>query len=285
MVKDIINRLKLRYLLILLALLVFTSSITNLAEDKTSSINNDDTLTPFNIVLYSGDEVVQKFELNFYKKFGKYYADNITPYFYSGKNSDSVWTTELDKSKLAACNKFLSRAKLLPKKCPEISSSVSYYTISYAKDTLRISGDCDWDSLDFFALRQQLFKERFLELESKRARLINALSKKVTGKWYFRDVKLKYKRGDSIILTKVSTPHSNCSWEFGAEHSFKTNCNKSFNLAYSKEYEWHVDGDIYLQVQAGYIIKKNGIIQGKNNDITFTLDEVTDTELRLKFLW
>jgi len=244
-----------------------------------------DTLTPFNIILYSGDEAIQKFEIKVYSKADKYFADNISPFFYFGKKTDSVWTVELDQFKVSQCNKFLRKAKSLPKECPERSSSIKDFTITFAKDTIKIRGDCDWDSLDFFSLRQLLFKDKFDELELKKSNLINGLNKKVIGKWYFKTLKTEPKRDDYFVLTKTNDFNSECSWEFGKENSFKSSCNKVFDFTYSDKYEWQVDGDIYFKIQPGIITDKNGSMTLGNYDATFILEALTENELKLKFLW
>lgn len=274
-----------RQLIIISTLLFLVSCGTKSVDNKNSSLIIGDTLTPFNIVLYSGDEAIEKFEIKVYKKDDKFYADNITPYFYFGKQTDSVWTVELDQFKVLKCNKFLSKAKSLPKECPERSTSIKDYTITFANDTIKIRGDCDWDSLDFFSLRQLLFKDKFEELELKKSNLINDLNKKIIGKWYFKPLKTDLKRDDYFVLTKTNDFNSECRWVFGKEHSFKSSCNKILDFTYSDKYEWQVDGDIYFKIQPGIITDKNGSMTVGNYDATFTLEALAENELKLKFLW
>jgi hypothetical protein len=235
--------------------------------------------------LYSGDEAIQKFEIRVYKKADKFYADNITPYFYYGMDTDSVWSVELDQSKISTCSKFLNKAKSLPKECPERSTSIKDYTVTFSKDTLKIKGDCEWDSLDFFSLRQLLFKDKFQALELKKSTLVNDLNKKLIGKWYFEPLKTAPKKDDYLILTKSNDFNSECSWEFGKEHTFKSSCNKIFDFTYSDKYAWQVDGDIYFKIHPGIITDKNGSMTVGNYDATFTLETITEKEIKLKFLW
>jgi hypothetical protein len=265
--------------------LLLTNCGNKTSDNKNSSSTFGDTLTPFNVLLYSGDEAVQKFEIRVYSKADKYYADNISPYFYFGKQTESVWTVELDQLKLSICNKFLNKAKSLPNECPVQSTSIKDYTITYAKDTIKIKGDCEWDSLDFFSLRHLLFKDKFEELELKKSKLIDDLNRKVIGKWYFKPLKTEPKGDDDFILTKTNDFNSECNWEFGNEQSFKSSCNKIFDFTYSDKYEWQVDGNIYFKIQPGIITGKNGSMIVGNYDATFTLESLTDNELKLKFLW
>jgi hypothetical protein len=235
--------------------------------------------------LYSGDESIQKFEIKVYSKADKYYADNISPYFYFGKQTDSVWTVELDQFKIAKCNQFLSKAKLIPKECPKLSTSIEHYIITFAKDTIKIRGECDWDSLDFFSLQRLLFKDKFEQLELKKLNIVNNLNKKLIGKWYFKPLKKELKKDDYFILTKTNDFNSECSWEFGNQLSFKSSCNKVFNLMYSDKYGWQVNGDIYFEIRGGIITHKDGSMTVGNYGAIFTLEELTDNELKLKFLW
>jgi hypothetical protein len=278
-------RTNLRQLIIILAILSFANCKTKSSDNKNSLVPVGDTLTPFNIVVYSGDEAIEKFEINVYKKADKFYADNITPYYYYGKQTDSIWTIELDQFKISTCNKFLNKAKSLPKECPEFSSSIKDYTIALINDTIKIKGDCNWDSLDFFSLRQLLFKDKFQELESKKTNLINDLNNKIIGKWYFKPLSLPPNRGEYFILTRNNDLNSECYWEFGNEYLFKSSFNKYFGFKYSDKYKWQVDGDVYLTIQPGIITDKDGSMTVGNDGATFILDKLMTNEIRLKFLW
>ena len=160
-----------RQLIIISTIFFLANCGTISADNNTTTTTICDSVPSFKIVLYSGDEAIQKFEIRVYKKANKFFAENISPYFYYGKQTDSVWTVELDQFKISNCNKFLTKAKSLPKECPKLSSSIKDYTITIGQDTLKIRGDCEWDSLDFFSLRQLLFKEKFEELELKKSNL------------------------------------------------------------------------------------------------------------------
>ena len=237
-----------KQLIILPTILLLANCGAKTSDNKESVLTGGDTLTPFNVVLYSGDEAIQKFEIKVYKTDDKFYADNLSPYFYFGKQTDSVWTVELDQFKISKCNEFLSKAKSLPKECPERSTSIKEYTVTFANDTIKIKGDCEWDSLDFFSLRQLLFKDKFEQLELKKSNLINDLNKKVIGKWYFKPLVTELKRDEYFVLTKNNDFNSECSWIFGNEYSFNSSCNKVLAFTYSDKYEWQVDGDIYFKI-------------------------------------
>jgi len=268
----------LRQLIIIFIIFILTNCGNKSGSSK-------DTVPPFTVILYSGDEEVRKSEIRIYEESGKFYAENVSPYFYYGTQTDSVWKVELDQNKISTCNKFLNKAKSLPKRCPERSTSIEDYTIIVQKDTIKINGNCEWDNLDLFSLRKSLFNEKFTELDLKKTNLINGLNSKLIGKWYFKPLKLEPKRDDSLVLTKTNNLNSECSWEFGKDNYFKSSCNKIFDFTYSDTYGWRVDGNIFFEIQTGLITNKNGITSVGNSNALFTLDKLTDKELRLKFLW
>ncbi len=245
-----------------------------------------DSLTPFDVILYQGDEAIEKSEINVYQKDNKLYADNV----FSGHFSDghlTVWTTELDEDKITTCIKFVEKAKTLPGECPNNSTSVTQYIISFPKDTIRIRGNCQWDTLDFYKLRDILFRKNYAEEAQKKTDRIHDLSKKLMGRWYFTSLKSEPKQDDPFILTRANDNNQACFWEFGNDSSFKSSStDKYMNLSYSKKYQWNIDGETYLKIEAGYTKNKDGNLTIENYDATFKLDTIIDDQqVRLKFLW
>jgi len=253
-----------------------------------------DSLVPFYLIFRSGDEVVRTYELKVYKENNRCYARNsIEPEFYVGGKVDSNWTVELDSNKIKTCIKFINKARTLPKKCQELTSSITEYQIVFGNDTIKITGDCKWDSLDFFSLRDVLFKERFSELELKRLALVERLNKQLQGKWYFIPFKKEPLKMDSLILSRKNNFFSDCFWEFGIDNSFKSSCNsildsfscnKIFDLTYSNKYEWSEEEIILLEVQPGMITESNGNMTFGNDGATFMLDTLNDSNLKLLFM-
>jgi|GEM_PF-6748275 len=274
-----------RQIIIIALILSLTNCGTKNTYDENSSINIGYTLTPFNVVLYTCGEVNQRHELNIYTQDNKYYADNVSPYYYIGKRTDSVWTVELDQFRISTCNKFLDKIRSLPKECPVLSTCITRHIITSASDTIIIRGDCNSDSLDFFAFRQIIFQDKFNELELKKSNLIDNLNRSILGTWYYKPFKSSPKHGDYLVLTKANDFVSKCSWEFGTEHSFRSSCNEVLDFTYTEKYAWHTWKDIYLVIQGGIITYKDSSMAVGNDDATFTLEAITDHELRLKYLW
>lgn len=276
----------LKYSILFLPTLFFLFIAPKSLDIKTYSTNTTDSLVPFHLILYSGDEYVEQYEMNIYKKSNKYYADNISPSFYVGKKSDSVWTVELDSNKIVTCIKFINKAKLLPKECESVSTSIKDYTIAFAYDTIKIRGDCDWDGLDFFKFRKILFQDKFSDLELRRKTNIENLNAQLTGRWYFKPLTTSLKRDDYFTLTRIHNSPSDCYWEFRDTDSFKNSCNTMLDFTYSNLYKWKIDGgDILLIIEGGFITDKKGNISVANYGSTFILDTLNDKKLKLKFLW
>ncbi|MCF8451360.1 MAG: hypothetical protein K9G49_15915 [Taibaiella sp.] len=245
----------------------------------------NDTLTPFKITYTSGEEGYGKSEINIYKQNNKYYARNVAPYFFIGTKTDSIWVSELSQDKIQTCIELLNRAKNLPEECPETSSATKEYQITYGNNTIKIRGDCDWEDLDFINFRSQLFYEKFAILEAKRLALIDSLNKQLRGKWHFIPFKNMFNRGDILLLKKVADADYSCTWQMGESSTFSSTCNDVLNLSYSIRYLLNVDGDIYIEIQGGSTVEKNGSMKVRNFGATFTIEAISSEELKLKFLW
>ncbi len=256
-------------------------------NENTISDDLSDSLTSFNIVLYFGDEHIEKLELNVYKKANKCFAENISPVFYYPNKRDSIGTIELNTDKVRACLEFIRRAKVQPKNCPEKHSSVVNYTISTLHDTIYIEGDCDWDNLNYFDLRALLFKEKFAEMELKRESILSGLEGGLLGKWYFAPLKRELKKGDILILSKTNNFHSDAYWEIGKDHSFKSSNNKVLDFHKTEKYESYVgkwDGNVYFEIQGGFQNESNGGISVANDGATFIVESYNDNVLKLRFI-
>ncbi len=243
-----------------------------------------DTLPHFRLVYSFGDEGTDKYEINIYKKGGKYYADNISPVFYVGSRSTGAWSAELNAGKIAACLTFLGRMRSQPEECPEVSTSIKDYLVTTGTETIHVRGDCDWDGMDFFDLRSALFTEKFADLDARRLALGDSLSRKLTGKWYFAPIKTKFKAGEYFTLSRAPGPGLSCTWQFGVNSSFKSSCNDVLNLEYSTRYVLNLDGNNYFEIQGGATTDANGNTTIRNFGAAFTIESVNESELKLKFL-
>ncbi len=273
-----------KYLLSIIIILFFSCNEKNISRENDSSTESK-IISPFRIVLFSGDESIQKYEIDIYEESNEFYAKNISPCFYYGNKTDSIWKVKLSKSKILQCKKFLETAKSMKKNCRNNSSSITEYVIYSKNDSIKIYGDCDWKNLDFFQLRKSLFEEEFEKLEQKRLNLISELNNRLLGKWYYSVPKTELERDSYIILTRESKENSKCFWEIKKDYNFKDSCNNIFDFKKSNEYKLDIDeGKIFFEIQTGFIEEK-GITKVENNGATFIIDKLNDKELKLQFLW
>ncbi len=242
-------------------------------------------LEPFRVVYITGDENPERNEINIYGRDGKFYAENLAPSFYIGKQVISSWTTELNAEKISTCRKFLNHARALPADCPVASPVPKEYRIFTAADSFTVTGDCDWEDIDFLYLRGILFYENFAKLEQQRAALRKELNKQLYGKWYFTPMAAKPEKGDILTLVKTPGPGQTCTWEFGESNSFKSTCNEVLNLAYSVKYLLNMDGGRVMEIQGGTTTDKDGNSHVRNYGATWSVESVSPSELRLRYMW
>jgi hypothetical protein len=254
------------------------------AVARTFSPPSGDSLLPMHILLYTGDDPAEKHEINIYSRGGKYFADNLAPFYYAGKKTDGVWTTELSRSKIAACHRFMDKARKAPAECPDISNSSKNYQITYGTESIHIEGDCDWGDMGYFDLRSVLFGDKFAKLDTVRLLMSDSVSKLLTGKWYFRPLKTKLRKGVLFVLSRETDRHRSCFWEFGKNSYFKSSCNDALNLTYSNKYVLSFDGDTYFEVQGGATRDKNGNLTIRNFGAMFTIESIDSEYLKIRYL-
>ena len=251
----------------------------------TTAVRAQNSVEPFRVVYITGDENPERNEINVYRKDGKFYAENVSPSFYVGRQMISRWTTELNDEKIATCHKFLNRARALPDECPVTSPVPKEYRVITASASLSITGDCDWEDIDFLYLRGILFYENFAKLEQQRAALRKELNRQLYGKWYFAPMAAKPEKGDILTLVKTPGPGQTCTWEFGASNSFKSSCNEVLNLTYSVKYLLNMDGGQTMEIQGGTTTDKDGNSRVRNYGATWSVESISPSELRLRYMW
>ena len=237
-----------------------------------------DSLIPFYLTYSSGGVVPTNREINIYKTNNKYFASYFRPKFYFRGETDSAWTTELDSNKIFSCLKFINMAKKQPKEC-EYVNEYTHYEIDFAKDTLEISGDCEWNDLNYYSLSYVLFKEHFLELEQRKINLIDSISKKLIGSWYCVPFKTALKEGDSCVLSRTKYTESDCLFMFGDNELFKSNCNGAYDFTLSHKFKLDVE-DQLPRLLIGKEDMKEGDYEGE-----YIVSGINEKELKLTFEW
>jgi len=242
-------------------------------------------LVPFRVTYITGEENPEKCEISVFQDHGKYYATNLSPAFYVGTKKVPAWTTELTPDKIKTCQKFLERARTFTEECPITSMVPKSYTIVAGKETISITGDCDWEDIDFLYLRGILFYENFAKLEQERAALRKDLHAQLSGTWYFTPLTTKPEKGDILVLSRTAGPGQTCIWQFSESNRFKSSCNDVVNLTYSVKYLLNMDGGQILEIQGGTTTDKDGNSHVRNYGATYSIESVSPGELRLRFMW
>lgn len=247
-----------------------------------SQNNIPDSLVPFHVIYYCGDEAIVRYDLDIFMKGGEYYAEN--PSIVYKNKSYGKWITKMNSKKIKACIDFLYAAKHAEKDCLNESSLSEDYYVIIGNDTTKIfDAGCKWDSMTFFRLNSILFKKQFDEQAIKIDEQIKMLQKQLTGRWYYSMTK-PLKQNDKLVLTKANTNKSKCYWDIGNKGSFKSNCNAIMN------YEKSVSCEILLQNNTLFIINP-GVNYGQdgttiaNQGATFELLKNDNKTMVLKYWW
>ena len=265
-----------------LLVLLFSNLLVSISFAQNSSKNNGG-LEPFYLSYGHGDLDFHTEEIRVYDSAGKFYAENIDQIFYLGDKSYGPWTTELSSAQIATCSAFINKAKSLPGKCPEETSINHEYTIGFAEDTIRISGECDWEGLGFDSLRKILFQKQFAELEMNRRKLINELNAAIVGKWYFEPLKAAPKEGDILVLTKVPN-NPDCFWDFGSGYSFKSSYTTFSDLTHMDKYSFEVGGNNELFIESS-THNEYGDVSIAKYEVAYNIVTINNAQLKLKFEW
>jgi len=243
-------------------------------------------LPAFNLTYISGCNAITRSKISIYYKDDKYFADHTSPTYFDGNNTDSLWTIELNTKQIDACIKFLDNAKSLPRKCDQFSSSENHHIIIINKDTIDINGDCDWNNLDFQFLDQQLFKTKHSEIEEKKKIFLENLDKKLTGKWFLQPSNKDLKRDD--ILTFSRSKITNNFIVFGDKNILTGNCIDLLKMKNLKRYKTELsDGwnETVINLDWGKVTLEKEYNIWYEFGATFTLESITQDELKVNFLW
>lgn len=183
--------------LVLILLSMVNTSITKEAKAQT----DNDELVPFYAKHMVSCDDASYHIVEVYKSGGHYYAERIAPGSWVGNDLDTVWRIKLDSTQIAMSKAFIKTVKRVPPHCEYAGSGLTLLEVITENDTISIEGECDWgDAVDFFILWDVLFKEKELELELRRAKLVTKLTQQLKGRWYYKPLKNEPKRDDCLVL-------------------------------------------------------------------------------------
>lgn len=257
-------------------LFIFLTSFIRQQENK---------LPEFEVEFIQGCAGITHYRIKVYSLDNKYYAEHSAPTYFNGTTIDSILKEELDIEQIEACQKFIQKAKTLPKRCQRITSSEFHHIIYIDNDTLDIYGNCEWDNLDFKFLDKALFQKQHNEIEKKKVDFVNSLNQKLIGKWYSQPIKGKLKRDTKVVFNRKKITSEFI--EFGTSQKLAGNL-KALNAIDLKEFETHTsDGwnETVLTIEWGKILYKNESRVDYYHTATFTLERINNEELVLEFQW
>ena len=202
----------------LIILLLFLNSCKSNEIDKADIDNFSD----IEIRYKTGDESIQSHSMFIYKIGNKIKALKKRPFYYYGSATDSTWTKEIDKSDLRLLTQFINKAKSMNDTCPFNSSSIDQYELKTSGQEIKIVGNCDWNGIDYDSLENKIFKNEFIQLESKRQMIADSLAKSFNGSWDVAGWENGVLKNRNIELTKTSENEPKKDgvyrWEFKKEN-------------------------------------------------------------------
>lgn len=222
-----------------------------------------DSLPICNINHTYGDEYIISEGMTISKENDKYFAQLINPYDTFTLMPHIEWKAQLNQQNIYELIQFINNAKKIEHKIrlkqldsndlKRYTTSTENYYLGIPNDTIRISSHINWPILNYFEIRDTIFKNQYLKLEQQRKSIIDIIKRMVIGSWYVNEQKNAVRGNDSIILTKMKSKGL-CNWVFYKDYKFKSNCTSEFNFTYSEGFRISTYKDkIFLEIDSGYL--------------------------------
>lgn len=215
-----------------------------------------------------------------------YIAKHISPTYYNGTTIDSVLTVVLNEDQIEDCKKFIAKAKSLPRKCMQITSSEFHHILYLINDTVDVDGNCAWNNLDYDFLDNSIFKQKHKEIENKKTKFLTTLNNNLKGKWYLQPIKGKLKKDTKIVFSKTKVTKDFI--DFDTNNKLKGSCNSLLQTTKLTEYETEISDSwnatvITLKWGKEIYINKDQVMY--DHTATFTFDKLEGKNLILNYLW
>ena len=221
-----------------------------------------------------GDESYSVREMTFYLE-GKNVVGKITI-----PNTDKLFSsrTELNNKSISNLNSFIKLAESYSKNCEESnqSSYVQYYEVEVDNRKLKVFKFCDWKSLTFQNLENEIFKGYFNEMPNKIKEFNASLSKRLVGKWRENEKLENLKLESEWILEKIPAK-SETEEYFEFFQPQKAVLNRKGKKIYY-DYQFYIVNGVTNLIMNGDD-KKNGeeFIYGQH----FKVVELTNSQIKL----
>ena len=254
--------------------------------------NKKEYLLPnIDIQFETGCETRENYSISIYTESGQLIAKKIEPDYYYGTKTDSVWTVNLDSTKISVIKNFILIAKIFNGECPIESSSIDKYNITINNDTTyKIYGHCDWNGLDYFSIEKLLFKEHINNLNYARNNLKDSVIKELKGQWIITGLNRELKRDDIVTMWRTDELDDlgigTTIWNFSDSLRFESLGNEVFDLIYSNDYQLLVEyGEVNLRINSGALIDTEGNMTIKNYGANFNIIEIESEKIVLEYWW
>jgi len=258
---------------------------------STQQNENENLLPNIEIQFETGCESRESYSISIQTESGQLIAKKNEPNYYYGTKTDSIWTVNLDNTKINAVKNFILKAKILNGECPIESTSVDEYNITIENDTTyEIHGHCDWNGLDYFSIEKLLFKEHFNNLDYARNTLKDSVIKELKGQWIITGLNKELKRNDIVTMWRTDElddlEKGMIIWNFSDSLSFGSLDNEIFDLTYSKKYQLLVAyGNVNLRISSGALVDSKGNMTIKNCGADFNIREIESEKIVLDYWW
>ena len=246
----------------------------------------------YDIVFMTGCEYTRIYQTKIYTVGDEVFAEKIAPIYFYGNSYDSIWTTKLDTQRIAKLDRFIAIANTLNGvDCNIKSTSVDYYKIS-GPDSLNIaiSGHCEWFGIEYPDLEQALFKEQFRNLQEKKERLIQSISKQLNNKWVVEGLTDTMHRGAKLILYPYDEiddyDKEAIFWTMSDSLFFNSSKNKVFDLSKSYYYDLIVqNGETLFRIGLGVDTLARGGISIHNYGADLIIDSFANNKVYMTYEW
>lgn len=186
--------------------------------------------------------------------------------------------TVLSEKSISNLNSFVKLAKSYSEDCEETnqSSYVQYYEVEIDNRKLKIFKFCDWKSLTFESLENEIFENYFKKLQIERENLNVLLSKRLAGKWKENEKLENLKLESEWILEKVLANSKMDEYLEFVKPQEAVLYRKRRKIYYDYQFDI-INGTTYLYMNGDDEKNGEGLIYGQR----FKVIELTDNHIKL----
>lgn len=186
--------------------------------------------------------------------------------------------TVLSEKSISNLNSFVKLAQSYSEDCEEtiLSSYVQYYEVEIDGRELKIFKFCDWKSLTFENLENEIFESYFKELQIERENFNVLLSKRLVGKWKENEKLENLKLESEWILEKIPANSTTDEYFEFVQPQEAVLHRKRREIYYDFQFDI-INGTTYLYMNGDDEKNGEGLIYGQR----FKVIELTNSHIKL----